>query len=87
MVNFKFEGAPKDNLTWDDLEILESGKMGASKGVLARFVVGGDGNYLPFDEANKTLGKLKLSEIEGVLKQFMEILTGDALNPTTAAKS
>lgn len=87
MIRFKFDGAPKDNLTWDDLEILESGKMGESKKILARFVVDDALQPVPFVEANKSLGQLKLSEIEGVLKSFMELLTSDAVNPTNAAKS
>lgn len=87
MIRFKFDGAPRDNLTWDDLEILESGKMGKSKEILARFVVEADEAPMPFEKANKQLGALKLSEIEGVLKSFMELLTSDAINPTNAAKS
>lgn len=61
--------------------------MGKSKEILARFVVEVDEAPMPFEKANKLLGALKLSEIESVLKSFMELLTSDAINPTSAAKS
>lgn len=84
-IRFKFDGEPKDNLTWDDLEILETGKMGASKNILARFVVDASDQPVPLEQAKKQLGSLKLSQIEATLKAFMELLSGNAINPPTAA--
>lgn len=85
MVRFKFDGNIRDALTWDDLEILESGKIGASKNILARFVVDDTGQPVPEAQARKQLGNLKMSEIEGVVKAFMELITGQAINPPSAA--
>ena len=84
-IRFKFDGNMQDALTWDDLEIIESGRMGASKNVLARFVVDAAGNPMPFEEAKKLMGKLKLSEVSGVLQQFMELVNNAAVNPPNAA--
>lgn len=85
VIRFKFDGTLQDNLTWDDLETLESGKMGASKNVLARFVVDAEGNPMPEDKARKALGALKISQIQGVLSQFMDLVNAQATNPPTAA--
>lgn len=85
MIRFKFDGGVKDNLTWDDLEILEGGKIGASKNILARFVVDDAGNPVPEAEAKRQLGQLKMSEIESTLKAFMDLMTGAAINPPNAA--
>jgi len=84
-VRFKFDGEPKDNLTWDDLDILESGKMGAAKNILARFIVDKNDKPVPFEKAKKQLGSLKLGEIEPVLQAFMDLLQGEAVPPPTAA--
>lgn len=84
-IRFKFDGTFQDNITWDDLEILESGKMGASKNILARFVVDAKDDPMPFEDAKKLLGKLKVSEIQGVLTRFMELVNNAAVTPPTAA--
>lgn len=75
----------QDNLTWDDLEILESGKVGASKNILARFVVDANGNPVPEDKAKKALGALKIAQIQNVMAQFMALINDAAINPPTAA--
>ena len=84
-IRFKFEGEPKDNLTWDDLEILESGKIGQSKTILARFVVDDSEKPVPFEDALKMLGQLKMGQIEGVISSFTELMSNKAINPQNAA--
>jgi len=83
-IRFKFDGDAKDNLTWNDLEILESGKIGKSKEILARFVVDQNEKPVPFDAALKDLGSLKMSQIEGVMESFTKLMTNDAINPPNA---
>ena len=85
MIQFKLDGTIKETLTWDDLETLESGKIGAAKNVLARFVVDESGNPVDFETAKKILGKLPISQIEKVMGDFMNVMTGTALPPPTAA--
>ena len=84
-IRFKFEGSAKDNLTWDDLEILESGKIGQSKSILARFVVDELEKPIEFDKALKMLGSLKMAQIEEVLSSFTKLMSEDAINPPKAA--
>ena len=72
-------------LTWDDLEVLESGKAGASKNILARFMVDAAGESVPFEQAKKQLGALKIKQIQEVLAQFMSVMNDTAVNPPTAA--
>lgn len=84
-IRFKFDGTLQDNLTWDDMEVLESGRMGAAKNVLARFVVDDAEKPVPFETAKKNLGALKLRDIQGVLEQFTKLISESAINPTNAA--
>jgi hypothetical protein len=84
-IRFKFDGTAQENLTWDDLEVLESGKMGASKNVIARFVVDAADQPVPYERAKKELGALKMKDIQVVLTRFLELLNDNALNPPTAA--
>lgn len=81
---FKFNGSVQDNLTWNDLETLEAGRIGASKNILARFIVDESGKPIPIDKAKEILGQLKMKEIEGVLSEFTKLMTEGALNPQTA---
>lgn len=85
VIRFKFDGTMQDNLTWDDLEILESGKVGASKNILARFVVDENQKPVPEDKAKKMLGALKVAQIQNVMAQFMTLINDAAINPPTAA--
>lgn len=84
-VKFKIDGAIKDNLTWDDIEILEGGKIGKSKDILARFVVDESENPVPFEQAKKQLGKLTMTQVEKVMQEFLRLMTDSAVNPPTAA--
>lgn len=84
-VRFKFDGDMKDALTWDDLEILEGGKIGQSKNILARFVVDEHEKPVPFEKAKKQLGQLTMGQIEETLKAFTDLMTSNAINPPTAA--
>lgn len=86
-IHFKFDGSVRDSLTWDDLEILEEGKVGKSKNVLARFMVDEAGKALPLEEAKRQLGKLKMAQIEETLQTFTKLMQEDAIPPQTAANS
>lgn len=86
-IRFKFDGSVRESLTWDDLEVLEEGKIGKSKNILARFMVDEAGKGIGFDEAKKQLGKLKMSQIEETLQAFTKLMQDDAIPPRTAANS
>lgn len=85
MIRFKLTDDIKDSLTWDDLEVLESGKIGAAKNILARYMVDEQDKNVPLEHAKKQLGALKISQIEKVMQDFMKLMTNTALNPPTAA--
>jgi hypothetical protein len=84
-VNFAFTESAQDSLTWEDIETLESGNISKARAILARFVVDDNKNPVPFDDAMSTLGKLKISEIQGVLESFAKLMSEEAVNPQIAA--
>lgn len=70
-----------DDLTWDELDALEEaadGKLSlrAMRGMVARFMVDAQGKPVAVDEAQRLLGKLKRSEIAGVIEQFAAAVRG-----------
>jgi len=84
-VKFAFTESAQDSLTWEDIETLESGNIGKARSILARFVVDDSEKPVPFDDAMSTLGKLKISEIQGVLENFAKLMSEQAVNPPNAA--
>ena len=86
---FKDPKETRKRLTWDDLETMEnlqSGKagIGALKSLAARFMANEKDEYLPAEQAEKILGKLSADDIQDVLRQFTEALTGAAIPPQSA---
>lgn len=86
-IKFKFDGSVKDVLTWDDIEILEEGRIGKAKNILARFIVDENDKPIPFEEAKKQLGKLKMGQIEETMQAFTVLMKEEAIPPQTAVNS
>lgn len=75
-----------DELTLDDWIGLEAMKFAQLRDALAKFVVNGDGSYLPEAEARAVLGRLRTSEVREVIRQFRERVNALAINPTTGGE-
>ena len=87
MFRFKIDGSLSDDLTWDEIEVLESRKVGAAKNIIARYLVNDNDEPIPLEEAKRRLGKLKGKEIEKAVEDFANYLQDTVINPQTAASS
>ncbi len=85
-MNFKIESGIESELTIDDLIDLQDGKAKAVRDILSKFAVDDAGNKIEVAEARKQIGKMKLSEIETISKQFGDALANATANPTSASK-
>lgn len=85
-LRFKLEGSLAEELTWDEIEILEIPKVGAAKNILARYMVDENDQPIPYEQAVKTLGKIKgATAILEAVNAFMGYIKDGAVNPPTAA--
>jgi hypothetical protein len=86
-INFYFSNEARKRLTWDDLdtiEMMQEGQVSTRRirALAARFMTNEGNEYLPFEQAYKSLGKLTEEEITDVLKKFTEAMKGAAVpNP------
>lgn len=71
-----------DEMTWEELEALEQGKISQARKVMARFLVDEDDQPVEIEQAMFALGKLKMSEIKQAVKQFADAMSTEAVNPT-----
>jgi hypothetical protein len=71
-IHFKFDGDRYlDNVTWDLMIAMESGMNYAqSKQLCAVFLVNGQDEYYPLDEAMAVLGALKLRQVTDAANQL-----------------
>lgn len=84
-IRFAFTEDLQKTLTWDDIDTIESGKIGKSKSVIARFVVDENNKPVGVEKAEEILGKLTLAEIQPVLEEFAKVMSEGAVTPTNAA--
>ena len=77
------------DLTVDEVIALEGGDapMAATRDLLARFVVGGDGEFLSTAAAKRVLGHLTMTELRGALKEFWGGLRDAQVPPETGGAS
>lgn len=85
-MNFKIESGIESELTIDDLIALQEGQARAVRDILSKFAFNDNGKKIEVDEARKIIGKMKLSEIEGITAQFSAALKDATANPTSASK-
>ena len=84
-MNFKIESGIESELTIDDLIDLQDGKAKAVRDILSKFAVHDNGAKMDPAEARKIIGKMKVSEIESISKQFSAALSLATANPTNAS--
>lgn len=61
--------------------------MKALRGIIAKFVLNGDGSYLPEDEALKLVDEIKRPQFLVVTREFFAKVNDLAVNPTTGSDS
>lgn len=69
-----------EQFTWEDYIALENlgdekVSLGQLRDIIATFVANDDGTFMEPDQAKVLLGKLKLTDIKGVVQQLREKLT------------
>jgi hypothetical protein len=74
---FKFDPA---RISVDEMIALEENKMRGYRDLLARSLTDESGEYIPFEDAVKVIGKLSLQELEQAAKKFQSA-GKDALPP------
>jgi len=70
-----------DRITLEELINMQSGDLRAMRDVLAHCLMGEDGEYIDYEQAKRTIGQIKLSEVKATAAQFVEQLNSDAVNP------
>lgn len=66
-----------DRITLDDVIALEEKQSSKTmKDILARFVLGENDEYLPYDQALLQVGKLTMRELKEVSTQFADAMKG-----------
>ena len=68
-------------ITLDELINMQSGDLRAMRDVLAHCLVDETGEYVEYEEAKRSIGQIKLSEVKSTAAQFVEQLNADAVNP------
>lgn len=80
----KFDGTKiAADVTWGDLETLESGSHKKSIEILARFMLDDNGNPLTPQKAIEILRALKPREAGNIIGEFYKTLKNNAVNPTS----
>ena len=69
-----------ERITVDDYLGMVAGDMKASVEVLSKFVMGEDGEYLPYEEARAMIGQIPMSELPSVMDEFSTAIK-DAASP------
>ncbi len=77
-----------DMLTVDEMVAVENVGVGIVsikdlRGIIAKFVVNGDGAWMPEDEALKVIGKILRPQFLDVAREFFAGVNRTAINPTT----
>lgn len=72
-----------NELTWDEWNALEQGASRESKEILARYVVDEHDKPIPYNQALKLLGSVKLKDLAEVTGNFWRALRENAVNPPT----
>jgi len=85
-ISFSITQDKADQMTWEEMEALLDGNIARARRVMARFLVDEKEQPVEFDEAMKTLGNLKMSEIKDAVSIFAEAMKNSAVNPTSASK-
>lgn len=84
-MNIKLDGKKiAEDVTWGDLETLESGTHKASIEIISRFMITEEGNPIPQSKARETLRKLKPTEAGKLIGEFYKALKEGAVNPPIA---
>ena len=69
-----------ERITVDDYLGMLDGDMKTSVGVLSKFVMGDDGEYLPYEEARAAIGQIPMNELPSVMDEFSKAVK-DAASP------
>ena len=72
-------------VTVDELIGLEEGKIKTMRDVLAKFVVGENGNFLEEEEGRKAIGRMTIAQLKESSLQFMRMAEGAAVPPENGA--
>ena len=90
VIRFRFDMNDR-GLTWEDYETIEMAQDGVVKmhrlrPLVARFMTGENGQYLPHKQAMDVLGKLPLDEVKDVFQKFTQAVQ-DAAVPNASGGS
>ena len=69
-----------ERITVDDYLGLQEGDLSASVEVLSKFVMGEDGELLPYDEGRRLVGQIPINDLPDVIDEFTKSLK-DAASP------
>jgi len=72
-------------VTVDELIGLEEGKIKTMRDVLAKFVVGENGNFLEEEEGRKAIGRMTIAQLKESSLQFARMAEGAAVPPENGA--
>jgi len=72
-------------VTVDELIGLEEGKIKTMRDVLAKFVVGENGNFLEEEEGRKAIGQMTIAQLKESSLQFARMAEGAAVPPENGA--
>lgn len=87
-MHFKLDAESlRDQVTWEDIEIIEGRKFMQARPILAKFAVDDRGRPIPYAKALQLLGQTPLKEIGSVLDEFSTVFRTALLNPTTGDES
>lgn len=68
-----------DTTTVDEVIGLQEGDIKTAKMVLGRFVLNGNGEYLPPEEGQAAVGALTITQLVEASKQFAQLAEGAAV--------
>jgi hypothetical protein len=85
-IKLRFKLDP-ERLTLDQLIGMQDGEYKAMRDVLALSLIDERGEFLKDDEAKKTIGGLKLSQVLEAASEFVRQVRDAAVNPTNGEPS
>ena len=72
-------------LTWEEFDAINDGKVSVARKVIARFMVDEKDQPIEYAAAYKALGILPIADIGDVMQQFRDATNKTAVNPTTGS--